>query len=72
MDIGNLLNTDRVLMRAADVAKSLGVSLETIYDWKYRAKKRKVPAGMFVKIGRMLFINTTILKVWLNNQATIF
>lgn len=72
MDIGNLINTEKVLMRAVDVAKALGISLETVYDWKYRAKKRRVPAGMFVKIGRMLYVNTVLLREWLSGQTMIY
>ena len=71
MNLGDLIKTDKQLVRVADVAKELGLSKETIYDWKYRSTKRKIPTGMFVKVGKMLFINTVILNNWLISQTII-
>lgn len=71
-NIGNFLNTEKELIRAIDLANHLGLSKETIYDWKYRSKKKEIPAGMFIKIGKMLFIRTSILKIWLNSRTVEF
>lgn len=69
MDLMSFLETEhRKLLRANEVAGILGVSLETVYDWKYRSKMRKVPEGMFVKISRMLFVRSDLLKGWIAGQ----
>ncbi len=56
------------IMRVSELASLLGVSVKTIYDWKYRSKMRKIPQHMFMKINRMLFIRTKELKKWLSIQ----
>lgn len=53
------------LLRPHSVAKLLGISVKTIYDWKYRGKKRNVPSDLFLSLNRSLFINTKVLKSWL-------
>lgn len=69
LDLISFLETEhRQVLRAQEVAMMLGVSRETIYDWNYRAKLRKVPEGMFIKIGRMLFLRSDLLKDWLANR----
>lgn len=69
MDLMTFLeSSDRKLIRVCEVASILGVSLETIYDWKYRAEVRNVPGEMFVKIGRMLFVRTDILREWIEQR----
>jgi hypothetical protein len=66
MDLLSFLETDhRKLIRATEVARILGISLETVYDWKYRAASRKIPAEMFTKISRRLFVRSDLLKIWL-------
>ena len=69
MDLVSFLETDhKKLLRPTEASKILGVSQETIYDWKYRAKQRNVPDGMFIKISSMLFLRSDILKVWISGQ----
>jgi hypothetical protein len=70
--IDQMLPLEKELMRASDIASKLGLSKETIYDWKYRSKKKQIPVGMFVKIGKMLFINTKVLKSWLESKTTVY
>ncbi len=71
MDLVSFLETDhRKLLRATEVSRILGVSQETIYDWKYRAKQRNVPDGMFVKISSMLFLRSDILKTWISGKVS--
>lgn len=66
MDLLSFMETEhRQLLRATEVAKMLGVSLETIYDWKYRSKIRRIPEGMFLKVSRMLFVRSDLLKQWI-------
>ena len=66
MDLISFLETDhRKLLRAKDVARIMGISYETVYDWKYRSIKRRIPEGMFVKVGRMLFVRSDLLKGWI-------
>lgn len=56
------------LLRAEAVASALGISIKTIYDWKYRRNKREVPVNLFVKFNGQLFINTEALKRWMIAQ----
>ena len=55
-------------IRPAVAAAVLGVSINTIYDWKYRHKERKIPADLFLKISRLLFIRTEVLEQWIVSQ----
>lgn len=69
MDLVSFLETDhKKLLRPQEVSKILGVSTETIYDWKYRGKKRGIPEGLFIKISTMLFIRSDLLKSWIQGQ----
>ncbi|MGE0632256.1 MAG: hypothetical protein AB7O96_07600 [Pseudobdellovibrionaceae bacterium] len=46
MDLLGLMESEhRQLLRATEVARILNISLETVYDWKYRAKSRNIPDG---------------------------
>ena len=56
------------LLRVEAVASLLGISIKTIYDWKYRRSKRDVPLNLFVKFNGKLFINTEALKRWMIAQ----
>lgn len=56
-------------MRPDEVSKLLGISTSTVYDWKYRGKKRGVPKGLFVKLNRKLFVRTKVLKTWVEDQT---
>ncbi len=46
----------------------LGVSVKTIYDWRYRQKLRGVPDGLFLKINRLLYLRTEVLRQWIRSQ----
>lgn len=70
MDLVKFLETDhKKLLRPQEVSKILGISQETVYDWKYRAAKKGIPLGMFVKISSMLFLRSDILKLWIQGQV---
>ncbi len=56
------------LMKPEAVAELMGVSIKTIYDWRYRQKQRKVPMGLFVKFNRLLYLRTEVLKQWILSQ----
>lgn len=69
LDLISFLETDhKKLLRPNEVSKILGVSTETVYDWKYRAKKRGIPEGLFIKISSMLFVRSDLLKQWISGQ----
>ncbi len=69
MDLLKFLETDhKNLIRAHDVAEMMGVSLETVYDWKYRSKRKHIPDGTFVKINEMLFVRSDLLRSWLQSK----
>lgn len=57
------------LVRASDLAKQLNMSLETLYDWKYRAHKRGVPVGMFLKIGKLLYVRLDLFESWIGSSS---
>lgn len=50
------------LMKASEFCTRFGYSMKTIYEWKYRPKRNKVPADLVVKFRGKLFIRTDILK----------
>ena len=56
------------LIRPRELARVLGISLATIYDWRYRGKMRNVPVNLFLKINRNLFIRTEVLRSWISLQ----
>lgn len=56
------------MIRPKQVAEILGLSIETIYDWKYRAKLKRVPEGLFIKLNRTLYLRTDVLKEWIASQ----
>lgn len=55
-------------MKPEAVALLLGVSVKTIYDWRYRQKLRGVPDGLFLKFNRLLYLRTEVLKQWIFSQ----
>lgn len=55
------------LMRPQQVSKTFGISTFTIYDWKYRGKIKNIPAGLFMKLNRTLYLRTDILKNWMTS-----
>ena len=56
------------IIRPNIAAKLLGVSVKTIYDWRYRQKTRNIPDDLFLKINRFLYVRTSALKKWINTQ----
>ena len=56
------------LIKPQLAAKTLSISIKTIYDWHYRGKTRNVPEDLFIKINRLLYIRKTALKRWINSQ----
>lgn len=69
LDLVSFLETDhKKLLRPYEVSKILGISTETVYDWKYRSKKRGIPDGLFIKISSMLFVRSDLLKDWISGQ----
>ena len=56
------------LLRPESAASVLGLSVKTIYDWRYRQKQKKIPERMFLKLNRILYVRTEILKEWIASQ----
>jgi hypothetical protein len=50
------------LMKASEFCSRFGYSMKTIYEWRYRPKRNKVPTDLVVKFRGKLFIRTDILK----------
>ena len=56
------------VLKPTAAAAILGVSVKTIYDWRYRSRERKIPDGLFLKLNRMLLIRTKVLEQWIVSQ----
>ncbi len=56
------------ILRAEAVAQFLGISIKTIYDWRYRAKIKEVPPNLFIKFNRQLYVQTEALRQWMASQ----
>ena len=50
------------LLEAKEFCQIFGYKISTIYDWKYRSKKNKVPDDLFVKFRRKLHLRTDVLR----------
>lgn len=50
------------LMPAPEFCSRYGYSMTTIYDWKYRPHRNKIPKDLVVKFRGKLFIRTDILR----------
>lgn len=56
------------IMKAVAVADLLGLSIKTIYDWRYKQKTRNIPNNLFIKINRLLYLRTAVLREWITSQ----
>lgn len=56
------------IIRPRYTAKLLGLSVKTIYDWKYRGEMRNIPSDLFIKINRSLYIRTDVLRRWVTSN----
>ncbi len=50
------------LMKASEFCARFGYSVKTVYEWKYRPKRNKVPENLVVKFRGKLFIRTDVLR----------
>ncbi len=67
-DIDLLFENLPKILRPEQVASILNRKVETIYDWHYRQKQRKVPKELFLKFNRSLYLRSDILKQWIASQ----
>lgn len=63
--IAELFNNLPKLIRPKILARELDIAVATIYDWKYRAKMRKIPENLFLKIAGRLYVRTDVLSLWI-------
>lgn len=56
------------ILRPQMAAELLGISIKTVYDWRYRQKTRNIPDDLFIKFNRFLYVRTSALKKWMNHQ----
>ncbi len=56
------------LVKPNVAASVLEISVKTIYDWRYRQKEKKIPADLFLKINRLLYLRTHVLRRWIASQ----
>ena len=55
--------------RAQDVADEFGLSIQTIYAWRSKARNRAiVPEGLFIKFNKHLYVRTDVLRRWIASQ----
>ena len=59
------------LLKPSTVAALLDISVKTIYDWRYRGKMKQVPETLFIKINRLLYLRTDVLRDWIASQNCI-
>lgn len=50
------------LMSVTEFCTKFGYSKKTVYDWRYRPEKNKVPTDLVVRLRGKLFIRTDVLK----------
>jgi hypothetical protein len=50
------------LISVPEFCSRFGYSTKTIYEWRYRPKRNKVPADLVVKFRKRLFIRKDILQ----------
>jgi hypothetical protein len=67
-DLSELFDNLPKILRPEAAAPLLGISVKTIYDWRYRGKLRNVPQQLFLKVNRFLYLRTDILKDWISSQ----
>ena len=60
------------LLGVEATASLLNYSVSTIYDWRYRGKRKKVPQDLFLTFNRRLFIKTEVLKRWIISQNSSY
>lgn len=63
-----LFDNLKALLRPEEVSDLLGLSVTTIYNWKYRAHEKGIPQGLFMKFNHRIYIRTQILKTWVSTQ----
>ncbi|MBK7892746.1 MAG: helix-turn-helix domain-containing protein [Bdellovibrionales bacterium] len=56
-------------IKAQDVARELGISVRTVYDWHHRPHRRNTPPELFNKFNGHLFLSTEALNLWMTQQA---
>ncbi len=57
------------IIRPPKAAELLGISVHTIYDWKYRGQMRNVPNDLFLKLNRSLYVKTEVLRRWVASSC---
>ncbi len=66
---GTLFDNIPDIIRPIQAAELLGLSVSTIYDWKYRSKTKNIPSGLFFKLNRLLYIRTEVLRIWIHSSS---
>ena len=56
------------LVEAKEFCELFGYKISTIYDWKYRPRKNKIPDNLFVKLRRKLHLRTDVLRTMILSQ----
>lgn len=56
------------LIKASEFCSKFGYSMKTIYDWRHRPKRNKVPDNLVVKFRGKLFVRLDVLKTILPFQ----
>lgn len=58
----------RKYIRPQDVVDMFGISMDTVYDWRYRPHRRNTPEGLFVKFNGQLYLHSKVLESWISSQ----
>ena len=67
----SLFENQPELLKPANVAALLGISIKTIYDWRYKQKTRNIPESLFLKLNSLLYIQTIELRKWITLQNNL-
>ena len=49
-------------LQASEFCSRFGYSMKTIYEWRYRPKRNKIPDNLVVKFRGKLYVRTDVLK----------
>ncbi len=63
-----LFDNLKEILKPEEVASLLGVSVKTIYDWRYRGTSLGVPKNLFLKFNRFIYLRSDILRDWFISQ----
>lgn len=59
------------LLRPSEASAKFRIPVATLYDWRYRAREKGIPPGLFIKDGRNLKIRSDLLRQYLASRIVV-